>query len=185
MAGTQSKKSKTLKKTGEKGFYRYYGYRCHGAVLQKDCDFRTVAFEPCLEKELLANIEEIAAEKNAAVIKLKNDTQRVSKYDITALNQELDRLNYSWQKGSIKSVEEYDKRYDALIEQIEAAQNEESELHDEPDYEKILHILSGDWKEIYNSLDNEHKRAFWRSFIDEIHLEWTADVKRIVDIKFF
>ena len=185
MAGTQSKKQKTLKKTGEKGFYRYYGYRCHGAVLQKDCDFKTVAFEPRLEKTLLDNVENIVASKNAEIIKMKNDTQRVSKYDLTALNQELDRLNYSWQKGRIKSVEEYDKRYDALIEQIEAAQNEESELHDEPDYEKIMHILSGDWKEIYNSLDNEHKRAFWRSFINEIHLEWTANVKRIVDIKFF
>ena len=127
----------------------------------------------------------VVARKNAEVIKARNDAHRVSKYDITALQQELDRLNYSWQKGRIKSVEEYDKRYDELMEQIEAAQNEEAAIHDEPDYEKIMHILSGDWKEIYSTLDAEHKRAFWRSFIDEIHLEWTHDVKRIVDIKFF
>lgn len=185
LVGTSSKRPKRQTKDGKKEYYSYMGYRCHRACTQNDCSFKITPFESRLERVLLDTIENIVANKNAAIINVRNEAQRVSKYDITALQQELDRLNYSWQKGRIKSVEEYDKRYDELMVQIEAAQAEETAIHDEPDYEKILHILSGDWKEIYNSLDAEHKRAFWRSFIDEIHLEWTKDVKRIVDIKFF
>lgn len=185
LSGTCTKRKKKLKKTDEIGYYIRYGYRCHTANLQKTCDFKTFAFENRLERTLLESIENIIANKKANVVKIRNEAQRVSKYDVTALQQELDRLNYSWQKGRIKSVEEYDKQYDELMEQIEAAHNEQSAIHDEPDYEKITQIISGDWKDIYNSLDNEHKRAFWRSFIEEIHLEWTKDVKRIVDIKFF
>ena len=119
------------------------------------------------------------------VIKIQNESVRVSKHDINALQQELERLNYAWQKGRIKSVEEYDREYDRLTEQIEAAHAEQSALSEEPDYEKIERIISGDWKELYSALDDAHKRAFWRSFIEEIHIEWNKDVKRIVDIKFF
>lgn len=183
--GTQSKRKKQLKRTGETGFYVYSGYRCHYANVQKDCDFRTVVFEARIERTLLEKIESIVASKKANVVKVRNETQRVSKYDLVALQQELDRLNYSWQKGRIKSVEEYDRRYDELMEQIDAAHNEQSSLHDAPDYERIAETLSGDWKEIYSKLDNEHKRAFWRSFIDEIHIEWNNDVKQVIDIKFF
>lgn len=183
--GTLSKKSKILKRTNEKGFYAYYGYRCHYANVQKACNFRTVAFEKRLELAVLDKIENIVANKKANVIKVRNEAQRVSKYDAAALQQELDRLNYSWQKGRIKSVQEYDRRYDELMEQIEAAHAEQSAIHNEPDYEKISQMLSGDWKEMYRALDNEHKRAFWRSFVEEIHIEWTKDVKRVIDIKFF
>lgn len=183
--GTQSKKHKILKRTNEKGFYIYYGYRCHYANVQKDCDFRTIAYENRLERALLDKIEDIVANKKANVINIRNEAQRVSRYDINALQQELDRLNYSWQKGRIKTAEEYDKRYDELMEQIEAAHAEQSAMHDAPDYERIQDMLSGDWKAIYRALDNEHKRAFWRSFIEEIQIEWTKDVKCVIDIKFF
>lgn len=111
--------------------------------------------------------------------------QKDTIHDVAALQQELERLNYSWQKGRIKSVEEYDKQYDELMAKIEEAHEEQSALHDEPDYEKIQQMLTSDWKEIYSALETEHKRSFWRSFIDEIHVEWTTNVKRVIDIKFF
>lgn len=164
--------------------YKYHGYRCQKGNLEKTCAFRTVAFEARLERELLDSIEDIVREKKLKVVKMQSEAQRTSQHDVTALQQELDRLNYSWQKGRIKTVEEYDKRYDELMEKIEEANAEQSSLYDEPDYEKIEQILSGDWKEIYNALDAMHKRSFWRSFIDEINIEWTKDVKRVADISF-
>lgn len=173
-------------KNGEKKkSYKYHGYRCAKANVEKKCSFKTVAFEKRFETTLLASIEDILKNKKLNVIELKNKTDLVSKHDVEALQQELDRLNYSWQKGRIKSVEEYDKRYDELMAQIEEAHEEQSALHSEPDYEKIQQILTSDWKEMYSALDAEHKRSFWRSFIEEIQIEWTKDVKRIVDIKFF
>ena len=46
--------------------------------------------------------------------------QDAAKGNLPELQAELDRLNYSWQKGRIKSVEEYDRRYDAIMVQIDA-----------------------------------------------------------------
>jgi exonuclease VII large subunit len=137
------------------------------------------------EREMLAKLEDMVEKKRLNVINMKSETERVSKHDVQALQQELDRLNYSWQKGRIKTVEEYDKRYDELMAQIEEAHEEQSAIQNEPDYEKIQQILTSDWKEIYAKLDGEHKRSFWRSFVEEIQIEWTRDVKRIIDIKFF
>lgn len=165
--------------------HHYRGYRCNAANTTRQCAFKTVAFEARLEREMLSSIENILAEKRISVSQIRKETDHVNEYDTEALQQELNRLNYSWQKGRIKSVEEYDKRYDELMAQIDAAQAEISALHEEPDYEKIQQILSGDWKDIYASLDAEHKRAFWRSFVEEIEIEWTKESKRVIDIKFF
>lgn len=166
-------------------YYHYRGYRCAVASRDRRCTFKTTIFEARIEKELLENLEGFVKSKKMNIVKMQNEAQHVSKYDITALQQELDRLNYSWQKGRIKTVEEYDRRYDELMVQIEAANAEQSILLDEPDYDKIEQILSSDWKEIYAELDAEHKQAFWRSIIDVVQVEWTKDVKRIVDISFF
>ena len=171
--------------SGEKRLYRRWGYRCYRGNVSRTCDFKTLALENRMERTMLESIEDIVKSKKLKVIDIQNEANRVSKHDVDALQQELDRLNYSWQKGRIKKVEEYDKQYDELVAKIEEATEEQSALHDEPDYEKIEQVLSSDWKKIYAELDAEHKRAFWRSFIEEIQLEWTEDVKRIIDIKFF
>lgn len=172
------------RKTGSK-VYKYRGYRCRKHTTSKLCGFAHVVFEKRLESEMLSVLEGMIQKKKLNVIDIRNETERVSKHDVASLQQELDRLNYSWQKGRIKTVEQYDKEYDELMAKIEEANEEQAALHDEPDYEKIQQILTSDWKEIYAKLDGEHKRAFWRSFVEEIQIEWTKDVKRIVDIKFF
>ncbi len=182
--GTRLGGTSTVTKKGEKR-YKYYNYRCINNRLNRTCGYNTAVFEKTLEKQLLDRLEGIVANKKAHVIEMHSKGEKVSKYNVQELQEELGRLNYSWQKGRIKSVEEYDKRYDELMEQIEAANEEHAELEEEPDYEKIEEVLSGDWKEIYNELDDEHKRAFWRSFVDEIRLTWNRDVKQIDDIIFF
>ena len=165
--------------------YKYYGYRCQKNNTSKTCPFGTVAFENRMEREMLSTIENIVENKKLQVVKMQSEINRVGKHDLNALQAELDRLNYSWQKGRIKKVEDYDRQYDELIAKIEEATEEHIELNSEPDYEKIQLILSSGWKDMYHALDAEHKRSFWRSFVDEIIIEWTKDVKRIVDIKFF
>lgn len=185
LVGAMSTSNRKNKTNDNVRTYKYYGYRCTKGNLDKQCSFRTVAFENSLEKLLLSQIETIVKNKKMNVINIQNETQRVGKYDLEALQEELDRLNYSWQKGRIKKVEDYDRQYDDLMAKIEAAHEERSELNNEPDYEKIQQILTSDWKEIYASLDAEHKRSFWRSFIEEIQLDWKGNAKRIADIKFF
>ena len=163
--------------------YRYYVYRCHKHKIHKLCDFSTVVFESKVEKLMLDRIEEIIEEQDIKDINIAEKGCKVGKYNIKELQTELDRLNYSWQKGRIKNVEEYDKKYDEIIAKIAEA---ESAIEEKPkDFSHIKKILSGGWKGIYEALDNEHKRAFWRSFVKEIHMEWGASKKDIKDIIFF
>lgn len=163
--------------------YRYYGYRCHKHRIHKRCDFTFIVFENKFEKLILDRIEEIIEEKEIRNIEISKKGSKVGKYNVKELQAELDRLNYSWQKGRIKNVEEYDKKYDEIVAKIEAA---ESKVKEEPmDFSRIKGTLSGGWKGIYEALDNEHKRAFWRSFVKEIQIDWGASKKDIEDIVFF
>lgn len=164
--------------------YKYYGYRCQKHNKGEACKYGNVIFENRFERELLSVLEGVIEAKKAKIIKLQAEAKLTSKHNVEELQQELDRLNYSWQKGRIKNVEEYDKQYDKLMAKISEANEEQATLNEEPDYEKIQNVLSSGWKEIYMELDAEHKRSFWRTFIDEIHVEWTRESKRIIDIKF-
>lgn len=172
-------------KSGQPLSYQYYGYRCHKGNLDKACDFRTMAFEKRLEQAMLDAVEDILQAQKLRVLRLRASTTRPAQYDIPALQQELTRLNYAWQKGRIQRVEDYDRQYDALIQQLEAARAEQSDLRDTPDYAKIERRLSDNWKDIYRTLTPDRKRAFWRSFITTIDLDWTKTTKRIRDIQFF
>jgi hypothetical protein len=162
---------------------RYYGYRCDKAFRDHACDFRIIIFQNRMEKMMLGRVEEILAAQEVKNIEISKKEHVVSKHNIKELRAELEILNYSWQKGRIKSVEEYDEKYDALIAKIEEAENTAPE---EPtDFSHIKAILSGGWKAIYEALDNDHKKAFWRSFVKEIHVDWSKEHKEITDIIFF
>lgn len=164
---------------------KLYGYRCQKFQKEKKCGFTTVVFENTLEKKMLAALEGIVESQEVKNIQLQAQTDHVGKYDLEELQLELERLNYSWKKGRIKNVEEYDRDYEDLVAKIEAANNEIEEITQGPDFDKIKAVLQSGWKEIYNELDYEHKRAFWRTFVEEIVIDWTKERKEISDIKFF
>lgn len=168
-------------KNGKK--YRYYGYRCHKYRIHKQCDFTFVVFENRLEKVMLDRVEEILEEKELQNIGIAQKGKVSSKYDVNELREELERLNYSWRKGRIKDVEEYDREYDELVAKIQEAENAVPEKPVDLSY--IKETLTGGWKTIYQALDNEHKRAFWRSFVREIHIDWSKSNKDVKDIVFF
>ena len=170
---TTKKKGKTL---------RYHVYRCNKYRKDRMCGFSMCVFENTFEKMLLDQLERIIANKKAKITEIESIEKIASKDNLADLQEELDRLNYSWRKGRIRTVEEYDRQYDALQHKIEQIMNQEAEK--EPDYAKIQDVLSEGWKTIYSELDWEHKRSFWRTFIEAIEIEWTRDRKRIVDIDF-
>lgn len=173
----------TLHTTKKKGrTVRYHVYRCNKYRKDRMCSFAMTVFENNIERMMLNQLEGIIANKKARITQIESVEKKASKDNLADLQSELDRLNYSWQKGRIRTVEEYDKRYDALQHKIEQVMNHETEK--EPDYTKIQEVLSDDWKTIYAELDWEHKRSFWRTFIEAIEIEWTKEVKRIVDIDF-
>ena len=179
--GTLAGASHVTRKNGKQ--YKYYAYRCHKHKIHKQCDFASMVFENNFEKLMLDRTEKIMKEQELKSIEISENGKKVSKYNVKDLQTELDRLNYSWQKGRIKSVEEYDRKYDEIMAKIAEA---ESAVKEKPkDFTQIKETLSAGWKSIYEALDNYHKRAFWRSFVKEIQIDWGASKKDIDDIIFF
>lgn len=185
VCGNRLSGSMQCSKRGEKK-YRYYSYRCNLYRQSKMCTFAKCVFENTIERKLLDELDGIVEKQKIQSIEIKeNSESKVNKYNLEELHAELDRLNYSWQKGRIKSAEEYDRKYYLLVQKIEDANEELAEERKEPDFSKIESVLVDGWQNIYENLDDEHKRAFWRSFISEIHVNWEGDTKEIKEVIFF
>ena len=173
----------TTKRDG-KITYKYKAYRCPKHRASFACDFNKMIFEVTFEKMLLTNLEQYVEDAKVRAIEIKeSNEQKVPKHNIEEINKEIERLNYSWQKGRIKTIEQYDKQYDELMERLELAQHEQNEIS-VTDFTEVESILQSEWREIYNALDDENKRAFWRNLISSIEVEWTNDVKRITKVNF-
>ena len=165
--------------------YRYKRYRCPNFRLNNRCDFNKSLSENVLERKLLKDIEWFMEDVKIKSTQVTDaDSEPVTKYDIEEIYERIDRLNYSWNTGKIRTVEKYEKDYAELTELLEKA---EAERRDAPirDFSRIEGILHDGWKTIYNNLNDANKRAFWRSFIQSIELRWTTDEKEIVNVNFF
>lgn len=163
--------------------YYYKKYRCSGHRRDVDCSNRTAISEKVIERQLLRNIEDYLKDAKLNSFKVSKNAVSVPTVNIDDLYAELDRLNYSWKTGKIRTVEQYEKDYDELMKRIELAQTEEKP--EVKDFSHIEEILRKGWKGIYKALDDEHKRAFWRSFVQSIEVEWNKDRKEIKNIIFF
>lgn len=163
--------------------YYYKMYRCAGWRLNKSCDYKYCVNENTVEKLMLANVEMYLADAKIKSAEIQDsDAFQIPKQNIDAITAQIDRLNYSWQTGKIRTVEKYEKDYAELIEKLEKAKAEQK-TSVVKDFSEIDAILHAGWREIYNHLDDAHKRAFWRSFVDNIEVDW--ENKRIKDIHFF
>ena len=160
-------------------------YRCSYNRLDHRCDFNKVVNEVTFERLMLANIKQYLEDAKRRASEIEDSTTtKTPKHDIDELYIQLDRLNYSWQTGKIRTVERYEKQFAELTEKIEEAEAERGAIQVK-DFSRIDEILEDGWRDTYNKLDEEHKRAFWRSFIREIHIHWTTETKEITKIEFY
>ena len=165
--------------------YIYKMYRCHKHRVERSCDYVKCVNENTLEKLMLKNIEKYLEEAKIKSAEIQDsEAFKIPKKNIDDINEKIDRLNYSWQTGKIRTVEQYEKQYADLMQQLEEAKKMQGEVVVK-DFSEIESILSEGWKEIYNSLDDAHKRAFWRSFVESIEVDWTGKEKKIKKVRFF
>lgn len=165
--------------------FKYKSYSCANNRSNFRCSFNKSIYESTLERLMLDNIEKYFEElkvKNAEIQDSK--TVKAKGESVEEINNQIDRLNYSWQTGKIRKVEQYEQQYNKLIERLKEAEKGQQEVATK-DYSKIDSILQSGWKGIYQALDAEHKRAFWRSFIQSIEVTWTTEIKRIDKVNFF
>lgn len=165
----------------------YYKYRCQKHSMRGTCNYNKVINEITIEKLMLENIESLLEEARIRSAEIVEAVPENNEMEIKELQAELDRLNYSWQKGRIKDAEKYDKEYDELTEKIEAAQQKHTEVI-KHDFSKAEAALETGWNAIYETLDNAHRRAFWRAFVESIEIDWSGHRQRdksITRVNFF
>lgn len=166
-------------------YYIYKMYRCGKWATSRSCTYNKSVNENTLEKLMLADVEKYIADAKMKAAKIQDsDSFKIPKKNIDDIHARIDRLNYSWQTGKIRKVEQYEKDYADLMQQLEEAKAEQGEVVIK-DFSKIDSILKSGWKEIYNALDDEHKRAFWRSFVSRIDVDWMGEEKKITNVEFF
>ncbi len=165
--------------------YIYKMYRCSRWAIARTCSHNKVVNENTLEKLMLTNIEQYFEDEKVKAEEIQDsDAFKIPKKNIEDIHDQIDRLNYSWQTGKIRKVEQYEKDYAELMKQLEQAEAEQAEVVVK-DFSKIEAILHTGWRELYNALDDEHKRAFWRSFVDRIEVDWMGKKKEIKMVNFF
>lgn len=163
------------RKTKEKRSYCYY--RCNRAIIDHLCSNRHRVSQNLIEEYLLENLEneykkyQIRYKKIREQKKKLRDTRTPEK-----LNKELDRLNLLFQKDRI-TWEYYAAEYDRIEKELKEISTALPEV--EKDFTYLEQLLQSDFRKIYEQLTPENRRAFWRSTIEEIHLNEDSTVKNI------
>lgn len=150
----------------------YYYYRCGKARLHDQCTNKFAAPEIKLEKYMLEQIQpEIKRYIAEYEIAQKEPVKKQSNADkIKKLEKRLQRINYQYEEDRI-SQEEYDQKYKALVEEMNALRVEDNTPDvTERDLEPLKAFLSLDLNEMYKTLTRKEKRALWRSVVSEIYL---------------
>ena len=150
-------------------YYRcgYYNHeRIHDGILVR---------ESIIEESLLMHLEPILDKKISDVNISSNYRIKSANKQISNLEKQKERLNYMFEKGRI-DIEQYEKKFSELEKLIEGYTPKK-----EVDYESIKGKLTSDWKDMYKSLDANHKKVFWHNIIRNIIIN---EQKEIVDLDF-
>jgi len=142
---------------GERKYYRC-AYRYYG-----DCKSTHNVSEPKLEKWLLENIEQDF--KVRVTKKPKEKRENPQKY-----RDRLKRLNDMYLLGNIGS-DEYKEKTSELQKKI-------ADLSKAPSA-KPVQFVSG-WRDLYQTLTDENKRAFWRRLIKGVVIDEQGQPKEIL-----
>lgn len=143
----------------------YKRYRCYKK-------FQNRHQSACISESVVENymLHHVVPSLDGKIYEIKGQQKTGSQKDNTEkIRAELSRLNILFQKGRI--AEDY---YDEQYERLEKKLKEERERQNLIPLEAYLSIrehFSGDWLNVYQKLDPIHKRAFWKNFIKEIHID--------------
>lgn len=153
-------------------------YRCSLYARDKQCTYSKCANEKKVEKQLLDNLNTYVndyIEYSKIEDKRVKDSHATDK--IKDIKAEMDRTTKAYRKGRITEAE-YDKEYEEL-----EARLQELQTHLEPVVKRDLttyeELLKSDWKDLYNALTKENKRAFWRKYIKSIEVSGST-VLRVI-----
>lgn len=130
-----------------------------------------------MENYLLNNLEEEYENYKIKCEKIENERKKQKKKQSPEkLRKELDRLNFLFQKGRI-DWDYYNEEYGWIESELNDLQNALPELV--KSYSYLEELLDTDFRTMYIQLSLENRRAFWRSIIQEIHLNEDSTISFI------
>ena len=139
-------------------------YSCRYGAHFTSCTHNKRCREDVIEDKALSELGKIAS-NNLYSIKVKNKKKTVS--DKTNIKRKLTRLKELYVEEMI-DMEQYKNDYNEYMKKIEEIERNESE-NNSIDLESIKSYFNGcDYKEVYEKLDDEHKRLFWHKIIEKI-----------------
>lgn len=163
------------RKTKEKRTYCYY--RCNRAILDQLCTSRHRVSQNLIEKYLLENLSEEYKKYQIRYTKICEQKKKIKDTRTPEkLNKELDRLNLLFQKDRI-TWEYYSTEYDRIEKELKELSAIQPEA--EKDFTYLEELLRSDFKKMYEQLTPENRRTFWRSTIEEIHLNEDYTVESV------
>ena len=160
MAGFYSNNKNSTKRTY---------YRCWHANNDKPHLSKMVSQEKT-EKWLL---DTLGPQLDSVIYNSKVNEKKIKEKDnsnqIADLQNQIDRINYMFEKGRL-DIDSYESKYSDLTKQIEMLKEQNSQTQTDKALQ-IIKDLPDNWKDIYNQLDNKHKQLFWNGIITEIILD--------------
>lgn len=167
-----SKSSRQKLASGKAVEYRQY---CCKRAEDKLCDYTRHINEQKIEKWLLDNLAVLMQDEIARVSLERTKPKKKPKVSVSKLREQLRRLNVAYMAGNMDDGEYIDqtKELNALIVKAEA---EAAQDPGEKDLTGLKAILETDFQSIYQDLEPEDKRRFWRSLIEEIHVNEKPEV---------
>lgn len=171
VCGNTLKSSYTTQKQ-KHGRKEYKMYRCINRDV-KMCSNMHSVYESKTERWLLENIEQLMKDEIARVEIAKAKPKAKPKPSvIPGLKEKLRRLDVMYIAGN-KTDEEYLSETKEIKDMIKKAEMENPEEPGEKDVTILKKTLESNFLKVYNELDREDKRRFWRTLIKEIHVEGT------------
>ena len=184
MCGKYAGGLKTVRKPSGKIYQydrTYHVYRCNFHYNDRNCSLNKTFNEEHIEKHLLENM----AQYVDAVIVNANATDNIANIDnelvnkqIKDLKTEMTKVKRMYRKGDIDEAE-YDADMEELKEELQALEKQLEPLL-ERDLTIYEELLKSDWKALYNALNRENKRAFWRKYIKTIELNFDGTIKQLI-----
>lgn len=157
----------------------YLSYRCSKKALNGQCTYSKNKSETKLEAYLLDKFDSYVNEYISDV-NISDASQKIDNISdrIKQIKKEMSRLNNMYRKERM-TEDEYDRDYEELEAQLNELESQLTEP-EERDLSRYQELLGSGWQELYKALNKENRRAFWRKYIKEIHLDNNADVTDII-----
>lgn len=158
--------------TGVENRKDYRTYRCNNHYHNNLCDNNHYVLEKKIEKQLIEEFSRIVKDENINVkftpSPMKEHTKN-NKEKISNISSKIERLKNLYIDGYVER-EDFDIKYKTLNLELEKLKESESTIGSET-LRVIQKFKNINFEDLYNKLNRENKRAFWRRFIKEIRID--------------